>query len=384
MIRRIKVVPPEHLIYSRELLKRREPAALHICIWVLVAVIVAAVCWIVFGTMEEVVRAQGVVRPTENVSMIRNVVGGTIKELHYKPGKEVLAGDILLQIDPEPLQAQKRSLETQLQDVRNRLEGAEHLVKSYNLGYSVIPKHLAYAASRFELYLIEEKSLLTQARMAQKLWEEEKNIPASGTTPVRIRELEYQNELYWINLEKHKKQFLSQILSERDSLLVEKENLESQLAQTTVNLDMTSLRSPVDGFVLEISSLNKDDYLQSGQEIIKIVPASVTGYKIDIQVPAKNAGRIKKDMTVKLRFPAFPYFEYRGATGIIQTVNPDATADSNGQLFFTVITDIDKTTMADRKGNEFPVRTGLEVDARIVLERKTILNYLLRKIDIEL
>jgi multidrug efflux pump subunit AcrA (membrane-fusion protein) len=164
-------------------------------------------------------------------------------------------------------------------------------------------------------------------------------------------------------------------------LLLELKKYQSQLDQIETALRTTELYSPVDGYVQEISSLNRDDYLFSNQEVLKIVPDTDLLYRIELKIPAKNAGKLQTGMKVKLRFPAFPYFEFRGAMGTIQSIDPDAIASSNGELFFTVLTNIDRSILFDTKGIEYPIRVGLQAEARIVLESKTVLMHLLRKMD---
>ena len=71
-----------------------------------------------------------------------------------------------------------------------------------------------------------------------------------------------------------------------------------------------------------------------------------------------------------------------GTAGTVKSIDPDTQAASNGELFFTVVTDIDTNTLKDRKGIEYPVKVGLEVDARLILESRTILYFLLKKVGV--
>ena len=42
---------------------------------------------------------------------------------------------------------------------------------------------------------------------------------------------------------------------------------------------------------------------------------------------------------------------------------------------------MDRAEFSNRKGKTYPVKVGLETDARIVLERDTILKLILKKMD---
>ncbi|MFC2419521.1 MAG: hypothetical protein ACFNOL_00370 [Treponema maltophilum] len=99
-------------------------------------------------------------------------------------------------------------------------------------------------------------------------------------------------------------------------------------------------------------------------------------------MPAKMSGKLEKGMRVKLRFPAFPFHEFGGAEGTVVSIDPDATADVNGMLYFTVSANIDKAFLEDRKKRRYPVKSGLETEARIILRERTILWYILKQLDL--
>ena len=106
---------------------------------------------------------------------------------------------------------------------------------------------------------------------------------------------------------------------------------------------------------------------------------SISGYVASLYVSI--LGKIKSGLKVKYRLSAFPFFEYKGAEGIITAVDPDIRSGNNGLLYYIVYADLDRVVFKNRHGDSFPVRSGLETDARIVLETESIIYYILRKID---
>ena len=68
--------------------------------------------------------------------------------------------------------------------------------------------------------------------------------------------------------------------------------------------------------------------------------------------------------------------------GTIVSVDPDiSTGLDKSSLFYFIYADIDRTEFCNRKGEKFPIKAGLETDARIVLDRNRIIYYLLKKMD---
>ena len=103
-------IPIDQLSYSQEILLYEKPKILSLTIWIIAVLLSAAVCWVVFGKMEEVVRGKGLIRPISNISQVKNAVAGEITGLYYRPGQQVEKGDLLLQIDFRSLQAKEDAL----------------------------------------------------------------------------------------------------------------------------------------------------------------------------------------------------------------------------------------------------------------------------------
>lgn len=55
--------------------------------------------------------------------------------------------------------------------------------------------------------------------------------------------------------------------------------------------------------------------------------------------------------------------------------------DESGKLYYIINADIDRVVFENKKGESFPIKAGLETNSYIVLERNSIISYILRKID---
>jgi len=95
----VRLYTLDRLEYSQEILLHREPKELSLTIWIIVSLFVAVICWIVFGKMEETVRAKGIVRPVSNISQVKNAVSGEITGLYYRPAERVEKDALLLKIN---------------------------------------------------------------------------------------------------------------------------------------------------------------------------------------------------------------------------------------------------------------------------------------------
>lgn len=92
---------------SREMYESKPHPFLGIFIYIVLACIMTALIWMYFGEVDIVSKGYGVVRPNENVSMIRNKVQGEVTYSALEEGKDVKKGDILFSIDCEDLEIKR-------------------------------------------------------------------------------------------------------------------------------------------------------------------------------------------------------------------------------------------------------------------------------------
>jgi len=376
------LIPADSLDYSQEVLLYKVPKELSLTVWIITALFAAVLCWIVFGKAEEVVRARGLVRPISNISQVKNAVSGEIVGLYYANGDRVEKGELLLQIDVRSLKAQETALKSAYEKLRIKTEGLRQTEKSFYGTTVYIDKRNTAAFTRFQAFSYQKELLEKRYALAEKTRKEALHMPPDAITGAKLRELEYEADIQLLNLETYKSSFIKEISAEYAQCVVELEDLKSRAEQVRQSIKNSSVYAPIAGRVQEISSLNKNDYLFADQKILNIVPDDGSAYRAELKIPAKMSGKLEKGMRVKLRFPAFPFHEFGGAEGTVVSIDPDATADVNGVLYFTVSADIDKAFLEDRKKRRYPVKSGLETEARIILRERTILWYILKQFDL--
>ena len=150
-----------------------------------------------------------------------------------------------------------------------------------------------------------------------------------------------------------------------------------------MEIEKTNVLSPVDGYVQEMQNFNEGDFIFSSQDVVKIIPAENNLFKAQLYLRTSDVGKITEGLQVKLRFPAYPFYEYRGLTGKIENLDFDTTNLTSGS-FYKLNCDFDKNFLVDKNGKKYDLRSGLEIDGRIIVDRKTILKLLLKKLDLDL
>lgn len=380
-MKKLVIYPEERSGICSEIFLYREPRALHGIVYVALSLVAVVLGFLVFGRMDEVIRSEGIVRPDMNVSYVKNIISGEIESLFYKPGDYVLAGQKLFAIKGEAFSAQHKALSAQRTENLQKIEGLNEMISCYESDKDVFCGNNPTCRARYEAFTAEKNLLAAKIKRAGYLYSQELLIPESATTRSEIESLKYQLDVAVLEKEEFCTSFISSIRQELDSLRLEKENIDQQLKQLQVSLENLVIVSPIDGFVQEISSLNPGDYIFTDQKVLNIVPKADDSCRIELNIPAEKMGRLKTGQKVKLRFPAFPYYEYRGINGTLKVIQPDSQVSDSGTLFFKAYADVDSMELRSRKGESYQIKPGFEVNARIVLDNQRLMTFLLKKLD---
>ena len=104
--------------------------------------------------------------------------------------------------------------------------------------------------------------------------------------------------------------------------------------------------------------LVEGNILQSGIEVLSIIPNDDSNYKVNIYVSNEDIGKIKKDMQVKFNVYALPNSEYGYLTGTIVNISEDLKVDNNsGSAYYLVEARLDKSKLIN-KGQEGSLKAG--------------------------
>ena len=370
-----------HLKSSREFFLMKVPEELDVFFYSIIFFVVIALMIVIFGKIDDVVKVRGIVRTKENVSSVKNVIAGKITEMSYEPGQKVCKGDELFKIDSTIFEAQKENLLAVKKDLINKIEVVELLIQSFELEKNVIPHEEILAFTRFDSYLKSLNELKMNALIAQKLYQDEMENPKAMQSKKNMEMREIEFRLAETSVEKIRADFIRDLYLEKNQLDLEMLQTEKELTALENQYDFLVVRAPVDGFVQEVSSLNVGDYLSGNSVVLNIVPNDLKNFRVEIQIPPKDIGKIKVGLKVKYRLSAFPFFEYKGAEGVVTSIDPDIRGTESGNLFYSVYADIDRIEFENNRGEKFPIKAGLETDTRIVLETRNILYFVLKRMD---
>lgn len=221
--------------------------------------------------LEEMVVASGEVQPWTKIK-VGSRTSGTVHRVAVEEGQEVRKGDILVMIDPIPLQ-------TQLNRIRAELEAARLQVKS-----------------------------------ARTLWEQAKREAN------RAEELAPQGLITREGLEKARTEFS---VREQEYHVARKRvaELEAQLQGIQHDLDQVVIRAPMDGWVIGVYVKEGETVVVSiagiggEQTLVKI--GDLTRWKVKLDVDETDIVRLHVGQPARIRLDALPDRMFNGKVTLV-------------------------------------------------------------------
>ena len=375
------------MYYSRELVHLCVPKEITVMFYTIVSLVVCLIVLLLTVKINDVVKVSGIVRTETNNSNVNNIIAGQIETIFYKPGQFVEKGNILFSLKKDVYQTVMNDLENEIVDSKSELDCVNTLINCSNCSENVddfissISVADGFVYSQLEEYFKTVDYMKKQIAIYDFHYQNVKNQPDLLLNKNEVEKAFLELKLSQQELERYKANFLAENIQKQKTLELKLAKLEQELIRTKEQYSFLDIIAPISGFVQEVSSLNVGDYVVENQNVLVIVPDDTKSFKVELEVPTKNIGEITSGMEVKYRLSAFPFFEYRGAEGFIEAIDSDVRQGNDGQLFYRVCSDIDKVSFKNKKGQEYPLRAGIEVNARIVLEKISVIHFILRKMD---
>lgn len=372
----------EDLTYTGEVLQEQKTGIFSSVISIICLLALCTALWLILGKKEEVVRASGMVRPIENVSFVKSFTAGKIQNIHFTSGQYVEKGAVLLNINDTVAQKERQNLEDLMIKIEQKIKDTEACIVSAEKDLMLVPFERKIAYKRMENYFSVKTNLEKALELNSRIFEEEKALPDFSLANQKIELLNLNVEKSKRDLEQYKNSFFHSLLSEKETLEFQKENLSNSIFKMEESLKLFTVYAPISGEVQEISSLNCGDNVFSGQEILKIVPSSSENIRVVLRLPSSKAGLVKEAMKVRLKFPAFPHHEFGSLDGQVETILPDVFLGAKSSEY-AVFVKLDGNTLPDKKGMAHFLKVGLDAEASIITETGSILSFILKRLEVK-
>jgi len=427
-------------VYSSYSSANEQPSRLSTFVFIFISLFfIGAVSWAALAEIDELARGNGKVIPSDKIQRIQSLDGGIISEILVKEGQIIKKDAPLMKIDTTRFQA---TLEESKQEyisllaIKARLEIESKIDVRKKLPKINFPKEVLEDSSRYDKL---EKSLLVnrykelkssvnvlKTQLGQKRQElrEIKNtiknlkksfalIKEQRTTIQQLVRRGVKSKYDLLNIEKEyttvSGDLESALLSVRRSELAIseannriQERLDSfraeasDLLQKTASLinkfeaklvgdedrvAKTTIISPVDGIVKQLNFNTIGGVVQSGMDLVEIVPQSDI-LLVEAKIDPKDIAFINPSQKAIVKITAYDFSIYGGLDGKIVEISADSIIDKEskeGKSYYRVIVKTGKNYL-ERNGNKLPIIPGMIASVDIITGKKTILDFILKPI----
>ena len=398
--------------------------------WPLVVVILAFLVWANFAALDEVATAPGEVVPQGKVKVIQHLEGGIIEAIHVSEGGRVEAGQPLVQLDLASSGLNSKELQVRLDSqilTKARLmaeaEGREPAFPEDLAGRrpdQVAAERANYEARRdqqtsrlrvleeqvnqggLEVQELEAKRGATERNLslARERLAMSESLLAKGLTPkmehlnLKAEVEELQGELRGLQraIPKAKAgvEEARQRVAEEKAVLrrevreelgrVEQEiaRIGELLAEATEQGLRAEVKSPIDGVVKNIRYHTIGGVVGPGEPIMEIVPTGES-LVVEARLGPVDRGYVREGQPATVKVSTYDFARYGGLEGEVVMVAPDSSADDQGQPYFRVVVQTDKTYLGEREG-DLPIMPGMEASVEIHTGERTVMEYLVKPV----
>ena len=344
--------------------------------WTLIGTTVFGVAWLALARTEEIVVASGKLEPIGSVKDIQMPVGGVAEEILVKEGQRVSAGDVLMRLDTEASEEQRKSLEKTMALTQQQLQLKEKEKQSYLLMNQeevvMLEKNLVLAETMLEAY---EELVEQGASPMLQLLQQRNDVEETRGRLLQQRQDRYRQE-----------SLLDQQMADLRAQLAD---LRGRLAENRVTLRYQTLISPVDGVVFDLKPTSSGYTAQSTETVMKVVPLGT--FEAKVEVPSNKIGFVtvpqgcpdepERCMVADISIDSFPATDFGVIQGRVTKISSDALPpdqmEQREQLSFPVTIALDSQQLSLRSGEKLNLQVGMSLTANIKLRKVSYLQLLL-------
>lgn len=402
--------------------------------WLLLAGFGGFLAWAALAPLDKGVPVSGTVMVSGNRQALQHPTGGTVRRILARDGDSVQAGQPLLELDDQALQAQAEALRAQLIGSRASaarlaaerdgaasidfdpwllaraedpltlasLELQRQLFASRRQALALELDGLAQTLAGNEAQLGGLRALHSSKRAQLRVLDEQllglrelaadNYIPRNRLLDVerqraeliglladdagRIGQLQRQIAELRLRAAQRREQFQEQVRSQLAETQIRSEELHHRLAGVEAELQRTLLRAPASGLVVGLSVFTEGGVVAPGQALLEIVPQDQP-LLVEGRLSPALVDKVHPGLPVELLFTAFEQRTTPRVAGTLELVSADRLQDErSGEPYYAIRIRVGEEALQQLAG--LRIRPGMPVEAFISTGERSLLNYLFK------
>ncbi len=405
---------------------RVDPArAAQLMLGLITGFLLAMVIWAGLAQMPETAVAVGRVAPARALQQVSNLEGGRVTAILARPGDKVVAGQVLLRLDPDAAAAdlgRSSSLTAALQARIARLEAEASgsapdfdpalptvVIAGERALWSARRADLAATGSGDAARRDAATRALAEAESAARVHAEARAQAArevamlaplveKGIEPAislaRARSVLVQADAALVGAGAAARRAAAMVNEARaagtsaesrfrssaaDALTAARAELAGQSAALPAlqgRVDRTAVRSPIAGTVQRVLVATIGGTVAAGAPLVEIVPAG-EALVIDADVRPSDIAFVYPGQATTVRLTAYDSAVYGSLAGEVSRISPDAIVNErSGESHYSVRITTRATALKAPDGTALPIGPGMVAEVNFTGRQRSVLSYL--------
>ena len=333
-------------------------------------------CCLPFIKVTISVKSRALIRPSAEISSIRSLINGRVKQSFITENKLVEKGEILFLIESEMMEEREKLLLTKINENKLFISDFKNLL-----------------AKTPEISLIQtpmlRQSLFSYMQRTQESATRNNKVQADYNRNLKlhneavIADAEFENFTFELNKAKNELELvrqnqLGQWQNELRGLERELLDLEGQLTQVQKEKENLIIKAPVSGNVQNLTGIYEGSMVFSNQDLAKISPD--TSLIVESFVNPNDIGLLQVSMPVRFQVDAFNYNQWGLAKGKVLEISNDIHI-INEKPVFRVKCLLQKDYLQLKNGYKGYLKKGMNLQARFMVTERTLWQLLYDKVD---
>lgn len=379
----------------QSVMKKERHTLLFLPILFLALLLTVFIIWAYFSDLEEIIRGQGTIIPSSREQVIQSIDPGNIEEMFVKEGDIVEKGQILLKLDDARSMAVLRESQAKVQNLEAIYIRLYSESRNEEPDFSTVndQKLVEREMNAFNAKKRQRDEAIAGLRQSKNLLDREIAI----TRPLAKEGLVSHVEL--LRMEIQSVELATQI-NERENNYIAEANEElirvgSELAQAKENMGMredhvirSEIHAPVRGIVKNIKITTVGGVVNTGQDILEIIPLD-DKLMVEAYIRPQDVAFLRPEMPAVVKITAYDYAIYGGLKGTVKLISPDTLSNNNQrndlklnqeETFYRIIVETETNYLLDKNNNKMDIIPGMIASVDIKTGEKSVFDYLIKPI----
>jgi len=354
--------------------------------WLMIGFFLIALLASIVVHLPETVTCPFVLVPKDGADPIQSPYMAVVNRVAVNEGDAIKAGAVMFVLRSGEIRGLDTSSRTLSEDLRTREESLAKSDSAHGAQLQIKDQEIAQAESEVSF---RERHATTSRELVERMERLSKNGGISQVELLRLKLEQAESEkdfsvsqrtLQQVTLERQRMEMdrsrqrgqdVAEIESGKYRLAAFRSDLEN------AELNMLTMHAPYDAVVISVAQRSPGSVVQNGQELCQLA-------RIDSKPRARlslSEGGLPKlivGQRVRFFFEAFPYQRYGAVSAKLDWISPSVVTTPEGARFVALASVDDAPPSGISK--PLALRVGMRGEARIVVGRRTLIEYALEPV----